>query len=959
MDAYRKEEDNFYFNQLYDRYIQRVYDVVPCETVQNVPMDTLDALKQRYQFIVVEQGKAADLTGARKICCVCQEWCQSAVSVKCAGCQKSYHMACLNPPLLRKPSKGFAWQCAFCTRQEIFHPQVNNIAKDHKMDFDLQQAEPQQQQQQQQQQQEKQQSIKSSKSDSKRQLRATRSQATPPLPSPAITTIVQPQKLETSIKLKINPKKGGLKNQQMKMTHMWPFRYFGINTNIGDILDVDDRIYPRAKSRIGARYQATVLDWDTTNNRSLSPSSSDIQSPKAPSSKSKKEKKKLNVQSKSNGYSKRSAETSPSAEPMDFDSSESMIPVRGGDETITCIYRPDVIADEQVDDYMDLVKDLKSLSLSPQSSDLMDRALFELELNTYHTDQAFENMADLHDSDFKHIVYWTQKEIDAFEQSIREHGHDLNFAKASVKTKSMADIVRYFYQWKKTERYETVYSDWTKIYRPMKKFKKFPRNKDTNAKLKKEEDERDLESEEEEADPTIVPKATYAKRAYQCMNCLTDESKIWRRPPSDFDRKRKIFHKVLCNDCGIYWLKYAQSKTISVEKKNANAIATTGLLALQNLNLNVMSDEERKRKKSTTDGMKLIVKRFKESNVPAPLSFEPTSCKVCLHSNPPEKLYTCYGCGMSVHTDCYGIGEGTDEVGWLCDPCDNKIHPVASYVYECVLCFKSAKETQQPLKRTAGYYWAHVQCATFIPEIKFVHPSLLSPIEYIGCVNMARLEAKCQLCDVQRGACVSCSECRKTVHVQCAIDHDFKLAFEIQPNTHNSNRLTKYPIVAAGLFGPLSPSGLMVPQVWCPSHSLASRKLIELHTRTTDNTQESSLMTYVKKYKCIARGTTPAMRRFKATSHHHLNGVLAQRKIPNPRDAVLEALTIDDQIRETTPTITKITLTTTPTPRKNTIHNIKKRVCSTVGCSVQHTPIWWSVDDSTDKKICHRCHGKM
>lgn len=129
-------------------------------------------------------------------------------------------MACLNPPLLRKPSKGFAWQCAFCTRQEIFHPQVNNIAKDHKMDFDLQQAEPQQQQQQQQQQQEKQQSIKSSKSDSKRQLRATRSQATPPLPSPAITTIVQPQKLETSIKLKINPKKGGLKSKECFLSHL-------------------------------------------------------------------------------------------------------------------------------------------------------------------------------------------------------------------------------------------------------------------------------------------------------------------------------------------------------------------------------------------------------------------------------------------------------------------------------------------------------------------------------------------------------------------------------------------------------------------------------------------------------------------------------------------------------------------------------------------------------------------
>lgn len=168
------------------------------------------------------------------------------------------------------------------------------------------------------------------------------------------------------------------------------------------------------------------------------------------------------------------------------------------------------------------------------------------------------------------------------------------------------------------------------------------------------------------------------------------------------------------------------------------------------------------------------------------------------------------------------------------------MHPVASYVYECVLCYKPAEEKQQALKRTAGYNWAHIQCAAFIPEIKFVQPSLLSPIEYIGCVHLARLEATCQLCNIKKGACVACSECRKTVHVQCAIDHDFKLAFEIQPNTHNSNKLTKYPIVAAGLFGPLSPSGLMVPQVWCSSHNLTNRKLIDIHTRTTDDTQEVS-----------------------------------------------------------------------------------------------------------------------
>lgn len=164
-----------------------------------------------------------------------------------------------------------------------------------------------------------------------------------------------------------------------------------------------------------------------------------------------------------------------------------------------------------------------------------------------------------------------------------------------------------------------------------------------------------------------------------------------------------------------------------------------------------------------------------------------------------------------------------------------------------MLCFKSAKETQQPLKRTAGYHWAHVQCATFIPEIKFAQPDLLSPVEYIGCVDMARLNANCQLCEEERGACVPCTECRKAVHVQCAIEHNFKLAFEMQPNTHNSNKSTKYPIIPAGLFGSSSPSGLMIPQVWCPSHNVANRKLIELSTRTANDTQQVNI--YI--YRCI------------------------------------------------------------------------------------------------------------
>lgn len=115
---------------------------------------------------------------------------------------------------------------------------------------------------------------------------------------------------------------------------------------------------------------------------------------------------------------------------------------------------------------MEKVKALKHLPLAPHSSDLMDRALVELETHNYDVKAALESMSRLKEKDFAHVVNWSKEETEAFEQSIRENGHDLNYAKKSVQTKDMSDIVRYFYQWKKTERYEPVYSEWTKIYRP-------------------------------------------------------------------------------------------------------------------------------------------------------------------------------------------------------------------------------------------------------------------------------------------------------------------------------------------------------------------------------------------------------------------------------------------------------------------------------------------------------------
>ena len=129
----------------------------------------------------------------------------SSVSVKCAACQKSYHMSCLNPPLIRKPSKGFAWQCAFCTRQEALSLSAAAAAATQAKEKSSE-SKPKQSTEQ-----------KSTKSNSKRSVRSTRSQVTTTTTpteksttsSPPITILIPSPLSETSIKLKINQKKNG------------------------------------------------------------------------------------------------------------------------------------------------------------------------------------------------------------------------------------------------------------------------------------------------------------------------------------------------------------------------------------------------------------------------------------------------------------------------------------------------------------------------------------------------------------------------------------------------------------------------------------------------------------------------------------------------------------------------------------------------------------------------------
>jgi hypothetical protein len=99
------------------------------------------------------------------------------------------------------------------------------------------------------------------------------------------------------------------------------------------------------------------------------------------------------------------------------------------------------------------------------SADLIDKALNALQCSGFDADKALAEIAKVNQKTFD-LHDWSKDEIEAFEEGIRLYGHELFAIKKRVETRSMKDIVRFFYQWKKTERYQPVYSVFTNVNKP-------------------------------------------------------------------------------------------------------------------------------------------------------------------------------------------------------------------------------------------------------------------------------------------------------------------------------------------------------------------------------------------------------------------------------------------------------------------------------------------------------------
>ncbi|KAI9099711.1 PHD-zinc-finger like domain-containing protein, partial [Phlyctochytrium arcticum] len=736
LEQYKQMEDCFYFDQLYDRYTHRVYDVIPLEKVQNIPKKISDALND-YRFILVETGKAADFTESR-VCSSCNVWCNpDEAVVKCVGCRGVYHLDCAD--MAKVPPKGYAWRCAKCNKRMSDANDDTSLLRKVRGQAGMKNDDPDN-------------DIDKPDDDARSRGKA--------IDGDALFEMEQVDVPEKTHKETAPP--------------MWPFRYFGEYAQFKNMLAEEgpDRGHPKAVSRVGKQYQADLpeLEPKPTNLKKIAdPEQHDKPIPTI-------EKPKLADEVADPNDSDMQKKPRPS----EVDTNEpDEYPRCGNDELV--FKKPDLMTDLQLGAYIERIQEEQPSHV--KASDLLfDRALEELRKADYDIPQALKVMLKISPKELN-VMEWTEADIKAFEGGVVKFGHDLHLIRREVdkvRAKPMTEIVAFFYRWKKSRRYAAVYAQFCKKHRPGKRFKGQKHAMDGAVDAEGNLSSGDLS----EDDMPLAPVAN-KYRSMECVNCFATESPRWKYRQTDMKKE------ILCLPCGINHLKYGAARNVSeaVKKANKEVAAAKRPPGKRKRSLDGMGtppDERRlmKRKQRKT-APKLVlpdIPIMEDYSPSSPEEDTPRPCCVCtdLYEPSDNRIITCTGCKLRVHRGCYGAVDVTELNTFQCARCINIQRPECSLLYRCVLCAIVNSPRESALKRTIGNNWAHVACALWMPELKFGDPETLEPVECIGLIDRKRWKHVCDICQQAVGACLTCSErgCSTSFHATCAQYAGWEMAIE-------------------------------------------------------------------------------------------------------------------------------------------------------------------------------------
>jgi len=642
-------------------------------------------------------------------------------------------MSCVNPPLLKKPSRGFAWACGPCSKAQEKKLEARNTPNITDLEED--------------------------------ELLDEEDESPTALGDALDTELISPTRSSEG-EVAIHPGTA----EQIHQASLWLFRYLGIHCKVEDALDYDDRIYPRASSRLGPRHQANVSLWPGRPVEYVKPADikkkflkggghkKDAKLSKETvaaleADKLAREKRPKWVMDEPPGYVNR-GEDFDNDDPSNTakllfklpEAGESSVAVgRGTDDSGSELSNTSA-REQLVHNYMARAKQMaKPLGLPELSTNLLDVALNMLQINDYDPEKALHALSLVDKKAFKEPEL-SPAELKKFEDGVAKYGSEWHSIKKHVKSVSPADIVRFYYTWKKTDRGKQVWGN----YSGRKGKKEAKKAEATIGKLQ------DDVADEYDDSAFDNDKAFEKKRGFQCKFCSTRSSRQWRRAPNtpagtiitdNANSKASVKDKgsqvmvALCRRCAELWRRYAiQWEDIEeVAKKVAQAggrawkrkideellkelvaanevmnyaangvpsgpISSNGTPAPTNSSL-IGSNEPPKKKlkgaleadlidQSLDPSGGLAPGQQKKKNVtekvpgPPPVPEPPKAkmlpCAVCREMDPMgDQHLSCKECRLTVHKNCYGVvGDHRSPGKWMCDMCSNDKNPQVSVVSE-------------------------------------------------------------------------------------------------------------------------------------------------------------------------------------------------------------------------------------------------------------------------------------
>lgn len=643
-------------------------------------------------------------------------------------------MSCVNPPLLKKPSRGFAWACGPCSKAQEKKLEARNTPNVTDTTIEAEDEE-----------------FNEEEEDSAGVLgEALDTGRTSP---------------STGAEASVHPGT----TEQIHQTSLWLFRYLGIHCKVEDVLDYDDRIYPRASSRLGPRHQANVPMWPGRPVEYVKPA--EIKKKYMKGSGHKKDAKLSKETIAALEADKITREKRPKwlmDEPPGYVHRGEDCDNDDPNNTAKLLYklpepgqlsfplpkdddgnyeRPDDSAQSErerfVFEYLCHAKDKANpvYHLPEMSTNVLDVALQTLQANGYDIEKALRAMINHDKAVFKEPEL-SPTELKKFEDGVSKYGSEWHSIKKHVKTVSAANIVRFYYTWKKTERGKHIWGN----YSGRKGKKEAKRAEATSGKLQ------DDVADEYDDSAFDNDKAFEKKRGFQCKFCGTRSCRQWRRAPntpagtmiveppatktSGKDKGTQLM-VALCQRCAELWRRYAIQwedvdemakkvaqnggrawkrkideelwKELVAANETMNHTANVAPVAPTSAGgtpapaaPNPLSGAEPPRKKVkavsdkdsndsalesgvvATSGQKKKVVPEKPGPPPIPEPPKPKllPCAICGEMEPMgDQHVSCKECRLTVHRNCYGImGESRTPGKWVCDMCSNDKNPQVSIV---------------------------------------------------------------------------------------------------------------------------------------------------------------------------------------------------------------------------------------------------------------------------------------